>query len=91
VGVIIVPSHTVCEFPAPAFRIAAPSSNSFFAPASVVSIRNSPAFSAALDTEISDNDADGLGCARGVRSAILLQGGMFLVGYGAWLVWHLAR
>ena len=90
-----MPSQTVCEFPA--FRtVAASSSESFFVPASVVSIGDSPDFSKAFETttvenESSDANPDGLGCARGLRSAFLLQGCMFLVGYGIWHLWHLAH
>ena len=92
---VIVPSHTVSEFHAPAFRIAASSSQSFFAP-SVVSIGDTSQFARAVDSrsievEGSDANPDGLGLARGIRSAIVIQGCIFLMGYGIWHLWHLAH
>jgi hypothetical protein len=92
-----VPSHTICEFQAPAFRTAATSSsNSFFVSTSVVSIGDSSEYSRAIETranevESIDTNPDGLGLARGIRSAIVLQGCMFLMGYGIWHLWHLAH
>lgn len=91
-----MPSHTVYEFHAPAFRTAAPSANSFFAPTSVISIGDSSEFSTAIESreipiESTDETPDGLGLARGIRSAIVIQGCMFLMGYGIWHLWHLAH
>jgi hypothetical protein len=87
---VIVPSQTVCEFPAPAFNIAAPSSKSFFLSASVVSIGDSPSFSRTFEDE-SETDPDGLGCMRGLCSAFLFEFGTLLLGYGIWHLWHLAH
>ena len=92
-----MPSHTVYEFQAPGFRIAAASSsNSYFVPTSVVSIGDSSDFSRAVESravevESTDTNPDGLGLARGIRSAVVIQGCMFLMGYGIWHLWHLAH
>ena len=91
VGVVLVSSHIVYEFRVPAGRGASISANSFFVPGSVVSICDSPAFSAAGEHERAESNPDGLGCARGLRSAFLLEAGMFMLAYGVWHLWHLAR
>jgi hypothetical protein len=85
-----VHSHTVCEFRSPAVR-GAVASTAFFVPGSVVSICDSPAFSATGANEVSDANPDGLGCARGLRTAFLLEVGMFVLAYGIWHLWHLAH
>ncbi|MGA8087778.1 MAG: hypothetical protein WCA10_10750 [Terracidiphilus sp.] len=41
--------------------------------------------------EWSESNPDGLGCARGLRSAFLLEAGMLALAYGIWHFWHLAR
>jgi hypothetical protein len=56
--------------------------------AAVVSICDSPAYIETLESR-SKSDADGLGCARGIRAAFLLEGGAALVLYGIWHFWHL--
>jgi hypothetical protein len=57
----------------------------------VISISDSPAFSRTSEKELVDPNRDGLGCARGVRSAFLLEAGMFVLAYGAWHLWQLVR
>ena len=91
VGVVLVSSPTVYEFRVPAVRSVAASADSVFAQRSVVSICDSPAFSAAGESERADSNPDGLDCARGLRSAFLLEAGMFMLAYGVWHLWHLAR
>lgn len=56
----------------------------------LVSISESPAFSMATEESV-DRDRDGLGCARGLRAAFFLEGGMVLLAYAAWYFWHFAR
>ena len=80
-----MPSQTVCEL-----RSYTASSTSFYVPGSVVSICDSPAFSRAEEEGV-DSNPDGLGCARGLRSAFLFEAGMVLMAYGIWHLWHLAR
>jgi hypothetical protein len=84
-----VPSQTVCELRSSAIHTA--SSTSFYVPGSVVSICDSPAFSRAAEDEGVDSNLDGLGCARGLRTAFLFEAGMVLMAYGVWHLWHLAR
>ena len=59
--------------------------------ASVVSICDSPAFSRKVKEEMQHANRDGLGCARGLRAAFVLEGGMGLLIYGIWHLLHLAR
>jgi hypothetical protein len=35
-----------------------------------------------------ETNRDGLGGARGLRSAFLFEGGMILLAYGIWHLWH---
>jgi hypothetical protein len=58
--------------------------------ATVVSICDSPAYVETVESR-SKSDADGLGCARGIRAAFLLEGGAALFLYGIWHFWHLVR
>lgn len=57
---------------------------------SVISISESPSFAPA-DTESLPSSQDGLGCARGIRAAFVLEGGLALLLYGIWQLWHLAH
>jgi hypothetical protein len=86
-----VSNQAVFEFRNPAARTAVASSNYSFVPGSVVPIADSQTLSRTVDRESEDSDPDGLGCARGLRSAFLLQGAMMVVAYGIWHLWHLAR
>ena len=63
---------------------------------SVISIGDSSDFSRtaesrSVEAESIDRNPDGLGLARGIRSAIVIQGCMFLAGYGIWHLCHLAH
>jgi len=69
----------------------AASARSCFAAGIVVSICDSPAFLRPILEESDDSDPDGLGCARGLRSAFLLETFMFVIIYAIWHLWHLAR
>jgi hypothetical protein len=44
-----------------------------------------------VQEESADSNADGLGCARGLRSAFILEAFLVLIVYGIWHLWHLAR
>ena len=90
-GVLAVPSQTVYEFQSPGVQTASDSSTSYFVPGNVVSICDSAAFSRAIEDEKMDSDSDGLGCARGLRSAFLFEAGLIVLVYAIWHLWHLAR
>jgi hypothetical protein len=40
---------------------------------------------------MTDSDPDGLGCVRGVRSALFFELGAAIVAYGIWHLWHVLR
>jgi hypothetical protein len=84
-------SQTVYEFRSAAVREPAVSAAPFFAPDNVVSICDSPVFAKNSPNEWQESNLDGLGCARGLRSAFLFEIGMFVLAYGIWHFWHLAR
>ena len=87
-----MPSQTVYEFqPGVAFPDNPPSSSPYFVHGSVVSICESPAFSRPSADELADSNPDGLGCARGIRSAFMLEAGVAILAYGIWHLWHLVH
>jgi hypothetical protein len=90
-GVYTVSSQTVHEFRSGKVRFASSDSNTYFVPGAVVSICESPAFSRPAKDPLTDSDPDGLGCARGVRAAFILELGAAILAYGAWQLWHLVR
>lgn len=61
-----------------------------FCSASLVSIRESPAIEV-VECQPRRSQADALGCIRGVRAAFVLEGGMALLLYGSWYLWHLVH
>jgi hypothetical protein len=80
-------SSSVYEFRPAAVQAATASPRSSFG--TVVSICDSPSYKDALEPLPSNRD--GLGCARGIRAAFILEGGMALFLYGVWQLWHLAH
>lgn len=90
-GGVFVSTQTVCEFRTQAVQTSAASSNSFFVRGSVVSIEDASDFSRTAEDQRGESDPDGLGCARGLRSAFLLEAGMVVLAYVIWHLWHLAR
>ena len=58
--------------------------------ATVISICDSPSYVRPVENS-QESDADGLGCARAVRAAFLLEGGLALLLYGIWHLWHLVH
>ena len=54
----------------------------------VISICDSPAFSRAIEPESDEPVRDGLGCARAIRAAFVLEGGMGLAVYALWHFRH---
>ena len=66
-------------------------SSSYSVRGNVVSIGDSPRFTGTARLDPHEIHRDGLACARGVRSAFILEAGMALLGCGAWLLWHLAH
>ncbi len=57
----------------------------------MVTICDSPAFTRKAKEELQAASRDGLACARGLRVALALEGGMGLLIYGIWHLCHLAR
>ena len=86
-----MPSQTVYEFRSSAVSEPAVPAAPFFAPDNVVSICDSPCFSRNNLTELLEPNPDGLGCARGLRSAFLFEIGMFVLAYAIWHFFHLLR
>jgi hypothetical protein len=83
-----VPSNAIYEFRSPAVQTAV-ASRDFFVSGSVVSICDSPEYDRTANDEVVN--PDGLGCARGLRSAFILEIGMALAAYGIWHLFHLAH
>jgi hypothetical protein len=81
-------SSSIYEFRSAAAGTATALTRSSFG--TVVSICDSPAFVPPVEKSKA-SDADGLGCARAVRAAFLLEGGTALLLYGIWHLWHLAH
>jgi len=88
---VSVRAQTVHELRPTAARSAAVASSPVHIGASVVSICDSPAFSRRVNEEMQQASRDGLGAVRGLRAALLLEGGMGLLIYGIWHLWHFAR
>ena len=84
-------SSSVYELHPATYEAATASSNVRYAQGSVVSICESPAFEGEIEAPVSASRSDGLGCARGIRAAFLLEGAIGLFVYGIWHFWHLAR
>jgi len=91
VEIFVVPNQTVYEFRSSATVEPTVPAASFFASDNVVSICDSPFFARNTVTERPEPNPDGLGCARGLRSAFLFEIGMILLAYGVWHIFHLAR
>ena len=79
-------SHSIYEFHSAAAQTATALPRTSLA--TVISIAESPAFVRTVENP-QKSDADGLACVRGFRAAFLLEGGLVLLGYGVWLLWHL--
>jgi len=54
----------------------------------VVSICESPAFSRVIEPDSTEPVRDGLGCARAIRAAFVLEGGLGLAIYAIWRFRH---
>ena len=84
-------NQTVYEFRSSTRRQPAVTAAPFLRSNNVVSICDSPIFSRNHLPEITEPNPDGLGCARGLRTAFLFEAGMIVLAYGVWHFWHLAR
>ena len=84
-------NQTMLEFRSGKVRFASSDPDSYFFPGSVVSICESAAFVRPSRDPLTDSDSDGLGCARGISAAFLLELGAALLAYGAWQIWHILR
>lgn len=91
VEILVVPNQTVYEFRSSAIIEHPVSSAPLFTSDNVVSICDSPFFSRNTLIERPEPNPDGLGCARGLRSAFLFEIGVILLAYGVWHIFHLAR
>jgi len=89
--IFAVPNQTVYEFRSSVTVHVAVQPSRFCASDNVVSICDSPYFSRDILTEQPESNPDGLGCARGLRTAFLFEAGMMMLAYGIWHFWHLAR
>jgi len=86
-----VPAQTVYEFrPSAAARSAAVSTQPIIT-GNVVAISKSAAFSRQPEIDPSETNSDGLNCARGIRAAFILEGGLALLAYGVWHLIHIVR
>lgn len=54
----------------------------------VISICDSPAFCRVTEVESTESKRDALGCARGIRAAFVLEGGLGLALYALWHFRH---
>jgi len=84
-----VPTQTVFEFEPRSARSTAVAPKPSFVSCNVISICDSPAFSRAPETESAEPTRDGLGCARAIRAAFVLEGGFGLAIYAIWHFRHL--
>jgi len=86
-----VSNQTVLEFQSGKVSYASSDSNAYYIPGNVVSICASPAFAAPANDALTDSDRDGLGCIRGLRSALILEFAAAALLYAAWHFWHILR
>lgn len=80
-----MPTQPVFEFrPAPAnpVRVYPKAARSI---GNVVSICDSPSFSRGMEPDSTEAVRDGLGCARAIRAAFVLEGGF---GAAVYAIWH---
>ena len=80
-----MPTQTVFEFQPTAARSRCYASKSSTVTNNVVSICDSPAFSREAEPGSAEPIRDGLGCARAIRAAFVLEGG---VGLAVYAIWH---
>lgn len=88
---VFVPNQTVYEFRSAAEPATARSASPVLTSNNVISICDLPGFSGKVSSESVESNPDGLGCARGLRSAFLLEAGMLALAYGIWHFIHLAH
>jgi hypothetical protein len=80
-----VPTQSVFEFrPAPA-SFAPVSRKSVRPTGNVVSICDAPTYSREIEPDSTETVRDGLGCARAIRAAFVLEGGL---GMAVYAIWH---
>lgn len=83
-------SRSIYKIHSAAIEISPGSARRTLAP--VVSICNSPAYTRSVEAQPTYLDeGNGLDCVRGVCSAFVLEGGLALLVYGVWHLWHLVR
>lgn len=85
-----MPSRTVFEFQPRTIQSVSLPPSAFCVSGTVVSICESRTYSP-VQEDIEDAHPDGLGCARGLRSAFALEAVTALLVYGIWQLWHIVR
>jgi len=80
-----VPTQPVFEFRSMPAKPARVSPKTPRPTGSVVSICDSPAFSRTIEPESTEPVRDGLGCARAIRAAFVLEGSL---GAAIYAIWH---
>jgi hypothetical protein len=83
-----VPTQTVFQLERRSARSTAVAPKPPLVTSNVISICDSPAFSRAIETESSEPTRDGLGCARAIRAAFVIEGGFGLAIYAIWHFRH---
>lgn len=83
-------TQTVFHFrPSSAKSASVPSTSSRTNVDNVVSICDSPEFCRVIEPGSTEPARDGLGCARAIRAAFVLEGGLGLLIYAVWHFRHL--
>lgn len=91
-GRFIVSSHTILEIqPDIDLSVSSASTSTYFVPASVIPISRSSEFGKLSANDLRDSNPDGLGCARGIRTAFLLEAGIAVIAYSVWHLWHVVH
>ncbi|HEY1579345.1 MAG TPA: hypothetical protein VGF82_19935 [Terracidiphilus sp.] len=83
-------AQTVYEFRPSAARPAAVSTQPIIS-GNVIAISKSAAFPRQPEVDSSGTNRDGLNCARGLRAAFILEGGLGLLAYAIWHLIHFVR
>jgi hypothetical protein len=80
-----VPTQSIVQFEPRSARSTAFAPKPSIVSLNVVSICDSPAFSRVTESESAEPTRDGLGCARAIRAAFVLEG---CFGLAIYAIWH---
>ena len=64
---------------------------SYLVSGNAATIRRAPDYTKSGDDSMIDHDADGLGCARGLRAAFIVEAVAAFCLYGVWHLFHVVR